>query len=155
FGDVSAPNRMLAEAWERVLEGDLRFIKALACTSYANLMAAVVGSNVIGIELHRRNVPGTVIDPDTGRPVMLGDWTLRWTNIASTQLILDPANTHPDLRDHDEVAVRQYYTVRRASELFGVRIDAEKARTLGELAQTEINASIASDGIVFGEYARM
>lgn len=153
-GDMNPQSLGKARAAEFVFEADDRESRRLPSVAYGNFMANIVGSHLIGLTIDRFGRVGSAKD-DAGKLIELDEWLVRWCSMPSLSLMLDPGVSSPDLRDHEQVGVRQIFNVRKFEATFGRVINAtdrDRLSTIGTLAQNLITVGSASGGSLYGEY---
>lgn len=110
----------------------------------ANERRCIAGSYVVGFDLDL-----VVRQNDTEESE---DSSLHCFHAAPWQLVLDPAQDEPCLADHQFVYVETAMTLDEVKRRFGVTVDPEKCRTLGELATGQVALAQSSGGRLFARY---
>jgi len=139
FGDISSESLARARASEIVIESDFDNAKRLSAITQANFLASILGSHLIVLELVRSN----------------NEWSVHWRPSPSIDLMLDPAFKSPELQEHEEVVLKQIYTLPKLKAFYGIEVrNKDDAPTVGQLATDQITAGEISGGAIFSEYVQ-
>ena len=117
-----------------------RGARFMAARQVANDRRAIVGDYGVGLTIEQ------------GQRAGRDDSYMRCFHFAPTSLWLDPAVDEVDLRCHREVAFRDVWDASRIERVFGVKLDRDNLKSVGQLTTGERELSRISDGRLFPQF---
>lgn len=144
-GNTTQEGQALAAVLEIVTNLGVKTSGLLAAAQDANFKRCLWGDCGIGVDVRMGGmyqVEGEIV-PD----LSLHAYTFRYD-----QLSLDPANHSRNLDDHEWVLYTEAMTRDRIARVYGVQLEDEQCRKLGELRGTERAFSGVTGGEIFNQY---
>src|SRR5690606_23279896 len=147
-GDPESEYR--ASVMESVLNSGLAAGNFLSAKRVANVRRSITGVSGLWLSAIFRDREMTLNDAR----VVRADRDYRVRVLDPMKLVLDPAVQERDLDEHEYVIHYDVWTLDRIEREYGVKIDRQKAKKMGDLLPLHVEMNRLTDGRLFQHYAQ-
>ena len=138
------------QVMETLLNSGLDAAKFLKAKRVANLRRSVTGVSGLMLSVDFRD---REIELNNAR-ITASDRDYRVRVLDPMKLVLDPAVQERDLNDHEYVIYYDAWTLTRIEREYGVKMDKNKAKKMGDLVPLHVELHKLTDGRMFQHYAQ-